>query len=167
MIHSSAIVEISDLPASTNVWAFAHIMAGAHVGHHCNICDHVFIEAGAIVGNGVTIKNNALIWKGVTIADYCFIGPGVAFTNDRTPRSPRMPRIRDLKRDESDWLQKTIVDEGASIGANATICPGITLGAYCMIAAGSVVTRDVPAYALVAGNPARYVYSVNEYGERV
>jgi UDP-2-acetamido-3-amino-2,3-dideoxy-glucuronate N-acetyltransferase len=165
-IHPSALVETDQIGAGTKIWAFAHVMKDAVVGRNCNICDHVFIESGAVVGDGVTIKNSVLIWKGVTIGDYVFIGPNVVFTNDRCPRSPRMPAIRAMNREECDWLTPTTVGEGASIGANATILPGLSIGRYAMIGAGSVVTRDVPEYALVTGNPARVVGKVDELGLR-
>ncbi len=166
-IHPKALVEIDTIGEDTKIWAFAHVMAGAEIGADCNIGDHVFIETGATVGNGVTIKNNALVWKGVHIADYVFIGPNVVFTNDRRPRSPRMPLMKEKGLSESDWLVETVVEEGASVGANATILPGIRLGKYCMVGAGSVVTKDVESYTLVAGNPARPIGKVSEFGERV
>lgn len=166
-IHPQALVETDQIGADTKIWAFAHVMAGAVVGADCNIGDHAFVETGAMVGNGVTIKNNVLIWKGVQIGDYAFIGPNVVFTNDRRPRSPRMPLMKQKGLSETDWLVETFVEEGASIGANATILPGIRLGKYCMVGAGSVVTRDVPPFALVAGNPAQVIGTVNEAGERV
>lgn len=166
-IHPTAIVETDQIGAGTKIWAFAHILPGATLGCDCNIGDHVFIETGAVVGDGVTVKNNAVIWKGVAIENYAFIGPHVVFTNDRCPRSPRMPQVRLLNREESDWLVTTRVCEGASIGANATILPGIRIGRYAMIGAGSVVTRDVSDFALVAGNPARVLGKVDETGRRL
>jgi len=166
-IHPKALVETDQIGADTKIWAFAHVMAGAAIGADCNIGDHAFIEAGATVGDGVTIKNNVLIWKGVHIADYVFIGPNVVFTNDRRPRSPRMPLMKEKGLSESDWLIGTFVEEGVSIGANVTILPGVRLGKYCMVGAGSVVTKDVAPFALVVGNPARVVGRVDEAGERV
>lgn len=142
-------------------------MAGAMIGADCNIGDHAFVETGARIGNGVTIKNNVLIWKGIHIADYAFIGPNVVFTNDRCPRSSRMPLMKQRALSEKDWLVETFVEEGASIGANATILPGVRLGRYCMVGAGSVVTKDVEPFALVVGNPARVVSQVDEAGNRV
>jgi acetyltransferase-like isoleucine patch superfamily enzyme len=142
-------------------------MDGAEIGVDCNVGDHAFIETGAKIGNGVTIKNNVLIWKGIHIADYVFIGPNVVFTNDRSPRSSRMPLMKQKALSEKDWLVETFVEEGSSIGANATILPGIRLGRYCMVGAGSVVTKDVEPFALVAGNPARVVGKVDEAGDRV
>lgn len=149
-IHPHALVESVHIGGGTMIWAFAH----------------VFIESGVRVGNGVTIKNSALIWKGAHLADYVFIGPNVVFTNDRSPRSSRMPIVKDKGLEESDWLEETHVEEGASVGANATILSGVTLGKYCMVGAGSVVTRDVEPFALVVGNPAKVVGRVNELGER-
>ena len=165
--HPNALVETDQIGEGTKIWAFAHVMAGAVIGSDCNIGDHVFVESGATIGNGVTVKNNALIWKGVQIADYAFVGPNVVFTNDRRPRSPRMPLMKQKGLSEVDWLVETFVEEGASIGANATILPGVRLGKYCMVGAGSVVTKDVPPFTLVAGNPARVVGKVDESGNRV
>ncbi len=154
-VHPLALVESDRIGRGTRIWAWAHIMPGAVIGEDCNICDHVFVETGAIVGRGVTIKNGVMIWKGVVIEDYVFIGPNAIFTNDRYPRSTRMPEIKTLHRTEADWLVPTRVKVGASIGANATIIAGVTIGEYALVAAGSVVTRDVQPYTWVAGNPAR------------
>lgn len=166
-IHPLALVESRDIGDDTKIWAFAHVMGGVRIGADCNICDHVFIESGAEIGNGVTIKNNVLIWKGVHIADYVFVGPNTVFTNDRSPRSPRMPLMKDLGYTESDWLLETWVEEGVSIGANSTILPGVRLGKYCMIGAGSVVTKDAEPFALMIGHPARTIGRVDEAGRRV
>ena len=166
-IHPKALVETDAIGEDTKIWAFAHVMAGAEIGSDCNIGDHVFIETGAMVGNGVTIKNNALIWKGVHVSDYVFIGPNVVFTNDVRPRSPRMPLMKDQNISEKDWLVESWVEEGASIGANATILPGVRLGKYCMVGAGSVVTKDVAPFTLVVGSPARPAGTVDESGRRV
>jgi UDP-2-acetamido-3-amino-2,3-dideoxy-glucuronate N-acetyltransferase len=150
-VHPAALVE-GAIGAGTRVWAFAHVMRDAVVGRDCNICDHAFIESGARVGDGVTVKNGAMIWEGVTIGDGVFVGPGVAFTNDLTPRSAR---LAGLNRSHDGWLTPTMVQEGASIGGGAVIVAGVTIGAYALVAAGAVVTRDVPPHALVKGNPAR------------
>jgi acetyltransferase-like isoleucine patch superfamily enzyme len=163
--HPLALVESVDVGAGTRIWAFAHIMPGVRIGKDCNIGDHAFLETGVRIGRGVTIKNNALIWKGIVVGDYVFIGPNVVFTNDRYPRAARFPGVKDRYADESSWLENTEVHEGAAIGANSTICCGIKLGAFCMIGAGSVVTRDVPEHALVRGNPARLAGWVNKNGK--
>jgi acetyltransferase-like isoleucine patch superfamily enzyme len=167
LIHPQALVETDQIGDDTKIWAFAHVMAGAVIGSDCNIGDHAFIETGATVGNGVTSKNNALIWKGVHIADYVYIGPNVVCTNDRSPRSARMPLMKQKNLSEKDWLAETWIEEGVSIGANATILAGITLGQYCMVGAGSVVTKDVDPYTLVVGNPARPAGKVSESSERI
>ncbi len=166
-IHPKALVETGQIGADTKIWAFAHVMADVVVGKDCNIGDHVYIESGVHIGTGVTIKNNALIWKGVHVADYVFIGPNVVFTNDLRPRSPRMPLIKKQGLEEEEWLVETFVEEGVSVGANVTIIAGVTLGKYCMIGAGSVVTKNVEPFTLVVGNPARVVGRVDELGERI
>jgi acetyltransferase-like isoleucine patch superfamily enzyme len=145
-VHEKAIVEAgATIGANTRVWAFVHILPGATLGEDCNICDSVFIENQVSIGDRVTIKSGVQVWDGVTIENDVFVGPNATFTNDRFPRSKHYP--------EKPW--QTLVQQGASIGANATILPGIQIGTHAMIAAGAVVTRDVPAYAIVAGNPAR------------
>jgi UDP-2-acetamido-3-amino-2,3-dideoxy-glucuronate N-acetyltransferase len=145
--HSSAIVETESIGAGTQVWAFVHILPGAKIGTDCNLCDHVFIENNVVVGDRVTVKSGVQLWDGVRIEDDVFIGPNVTFTNDPFPRSKRRP----------DKYAITVVQKGASIGANATILPGVTIGQNAMIGAGSVVTKDVPPNAIVSGNPARIV----------
>ncbi|QEG38984.1 N-acetyltransferase [Roseimaritima ulvae] len=168
MIHPQALVDDREaVGCETNVWAFAHIMSGARVGNHCNIGDHAFVESGAVVGNNVTIKNQVLIWEGITIEDDVFVGPGVIFTNDRYPRSPRMANARQRYADKAAWLQPTRVRRGASLGAAATICPGLELGHYCMVAAGAVVTQNVAAFSLVMGSPARQVHYVCSCGQKL
>jgi len=163
-IHPNALVETIDIGEGTRIWAFAHVMRDVSIGQNCNIGDHAFLESGVVVGNGVTIKNNAMLWKGVELADYVFVGPGVIFTNDLYPRSPRLPDAQDRYLAEKQWLMKTFVEEGVTIGANSTIICGILLGRYCTVAAGSVVTKDVPSFSLVAGNPARIIGAVNKEG---
>ena len=145
MIHEAAICESITVGMGTNVWAFAHILPGAVIGIDCNICDHVFIENDVVVGDRVTIKSGVQLWDGLRIADDVFIGPNATFTNDRFPRSKQ--RVQDFP--------ITFVESGASIGANATILPGIKIGRGAMIGAGAVVTNNVPPYAIVVGNPAR------------
>jgi acetyltransferase-like isoleucine patch superfamily enzyme len=127
-------------------------MAGARVGACCNICDHAFVESGAVIGDRVTVKNRAMIWEGVTIEDDVFVGPGVIFTNDRYPRSARDPAVP--KPAKSAWLVPTLVCRSATLGAGAVIVCGVTIGRFAMIGAGAVVTRDVPDHRLVLGNPA-------------
>lgn len=123
-------------------------MAGARIGAGCNVGDHAFVEDGVVVGDNVTIKNNVLLWNGVTVEDDVFLGPNAVFTNDLRPRSS-------IKRPVEQYLVPTHVRRGATIGANATIVCGVTIGRYAFVAAGGVVVGDVPDYALVAGNPAR------------
>jgi acetyltransferase-like isoleucine patch superfamily enzyme len=157
-IHPAAICESDDIGEGTRIWAFAHVMQGAHVGKNCNICDHAFVEEGAWIGDGVTIKNQVMVWKGVRIEDGAFISPGAIFTNDRHPRSPRIadvPEIAQRYAEEANWLSETHVGRGATIGAGAVILPGLSIGPYSMIAAGAVVTSDIAAHELVGGNPAR------------
>lgn len=161
--HPTALVESSSVGAGTRVWAFAHIMRGASIGPDCNIGDHAFIEGGVVMGRGVTVKNGVCLWDGVTVEDYAFIGPCAVFTNDLRPRSPRSP-ASEGRYMERAWLVETKVREGASIGANATIRCGVTLGRYCMVGAGSVVTKDVPAFTLVVGNPAKSQGRIDKAG---
>jgi UDP-2-acetamido-3-amino-2,3-dideoxy-glucuronate N-acetyltransferase len=146
-IHDKALCESEDVGARTRIWAFAHIMKGARLGTDCNVGDHAFIESGAVLGNHVTVKNCVLVWDKVTVEDEVFLGPNMVFTNDLRPRVA-------FKNPPEKFLP-TRVQRGASIGANATIVCGVTLGEQCFVGAGSVVTKDVPAHALVAGNPAK------------
>jgi UDP-2-acetamido-3-amino-2,3-dideoxy-glucuronate N-acetyltransferase len=156
-IHPTALVESAEIGETTNVWAMVHIMSGVRVGNGCNIGDHTFLESGAVVGNNVTIKNQVLIWEGIVIEDDVFIGPRVTFTNDRYPRSPRMPQALPRYRSKSNWLESTTVRRGCSIGAGAIICPGVELGVFAVVAAGAVVTKSVGPFSLVRGTPARSV----------
>jgi acetyltransferase-like isoleucine patch superfamily enzyme len=165
-VHPQALVETDALGAGTRVWAFAHIMRGVTIGAHCNIGDHCFIESGVTVGNGVTIKNGNMIWEGVALEDGVFVGPGVNFTNDLYPRSPRLPEASARYADKG-WLAKTLVRHGASLGAGAVIVAGITVGEYALVGAGAVVTSDVPPYTLVVGNPARPRGWVCQCGSRL
>lgn len=147
MIHDKAICETQNVGAGTRIWAFAHILPGAHIGADCNICDGVFIENDVRVGDRVTIKNGVQLWDGVEVADDVFIGPNATFTNDRFPRSKAYP----------ETYLRTVIGKRASIGANATILPGVEIGSGAMIGAGAVVTRSVPPNAIAAGNPARII----------
>ncbi len=142
--HPTALVETDDIGERTNVWAFAHVMKGAKVGSHCNIGDHAFVESGAVIGDEVTIKNSVAVWQYVTVKNRVFLGPNCSLTNDNRPRSKR------------DWTPvSTTIEEGATIGANATIVCGCHIGRYAFIGAGAVVTRPVPDHAVVLGNPGR------------
>lgn len=154
--HPQALVETEHVGRDTRIWAFVHVLPGARIGADCNICDHVFIENEVTLGDRVTVKSGVQIWDGVAIEDDVFIGPNVTFTNDPAPRSRKRP---------SEWPQLT-VRKGASIGANATLLPGITVGQYAMVGAAAVVTRSVPPHAVVVGNPARIVRYTDEAGSR-
>jgi UDP-2-acetamido-3-amino-2,3-dideoxy-glucuronate N-acetyltransferase len=147
--HPTAIVDTDEIGQRTRVWAFAHIMQGARVGSDCNIGEHAFIERGASLGDFVTVKNGVSIWERVTVEDYCFLGPHCVFTNDMNPRA--------YIKKGSEALLPTLVRAKATIGANATIVCGNTIGRFAFVGAGSVVIHDVQEYALVAGNPARQI----------
>ncbi|WP_282807257.1 acyltransferase [Hafnia alvei] len=148
MIHPLSDVQSKNIGTGTRIWQFSVVLPNAIIGDDCNICAHTLIENDVTIGNKVTIKSGVYLWDGITIEDNVFIGPCVAFTNDKKPKSKQYP---------ASFL-RTIVKKGASIGANATILPGITLGEGCMIGAGAVVTKDVPAYATVVGNAAKILY---------
>ncbi len=146
-VHEKGICESKQIGEGTRIWAFAHILPGAKIGSECNICDGVFIENDVVLGDRVTVKCGVQLWDGVRLEDDTFVGPNATFTNDRFPRSKQYP----------DSFSKTIIEKGASIGANATVLPGITVGRSAMVGAGAVVTKSVPPYAVVVGNPARIV----------
>jgi UDP-2-acetamido-3-amino-2,3-dideoxy-glucuronate N-acetyltransferase len=144
-IHPQALIDTPEIGAGTRVWAFTHVLKGARIGRDCNIGEQCYIESGAIVGDRVTVKHHTAIWDGVHIADDVFVGPSVAFTNDRRPRSR-----------QQDWvLEQTHIEQGATLGAHVTVLCGVRVGAYAFIGAGTVVTKDVPPYRLVTGRPAR------------
>ena len=147
LVHALALCESDDVGPGTRIWAFAHILAGARIGAGCNVGDHAYVEGGAVVGDAVTIKNGVLLWSGVTVEDEVFLGPGAVFTNDASPRAP-------YPKGPAGW-RTTLVRRGATVGANATVLSGLTIGCWALVGAGSVVTGDVPAHALVDGNPAR------------
>jgi UDP-2-acetamido-3-amino-2,3-dideoxy-glucuronate N-acetyltransferase len=156
-IHPDARCESVTIGDGTRIWAFAHVLAGARVGRDCNICDGVFVESEAVIGDRVTVKNGVQVWDGVQLGDDVFVGPNATFTNDPFPRS----------RQWEHEVPVTVVEEGASIGANATILPGRRIGRKAMVGAGSVVTQDVPDLAIVVGNPARIIGHVDpETGAR-
>ncbi len=145
--HPQSLCESDYVGLRTRIWAFAHVLPGARIGTDCNVCDHVFIENDVVIGDRVTIKCGVSIWDGLRIEDDVFVGPNATFTNDRFPRS---------KAFLSAYPQTTI-RRGASLGANCTVLPGLTIGMRAMVGAGSVLTRDVPPHAIVVGNPARIV----------
>jgi UDP-2-acetamido-3-amino-2,3-dideoxy-glucuronate N-acetyltransferase len=144
-LHPTADVHTRAIGDGTTIWQYCVVLAGARIGRDCNINCHVFIENDVVIGDRVTVKPGVQLWDGVRLADGVFVGPNVTFSNDPSPRSKRYPEA----------FAHTVVGEGASIGANATLLPGIEIGRYALIGAGSVVTRNVPAFALWVGNPAR------------
>jgi len=146
-IHPQGLCETTKVGAGTRVWAFAHVLPGATIGKECNICDQTFIENDVVLGDRVTIKCGVQVWDGVRLEDDVFVGPNASFTNDGFPRSKQYP----------ERFAETRVCRGASIGANATILPGLTIGRAAMIGAGAVVTRSVPPNAIVVGNPAKII----------
>lgn len=156
-IHPQALVETTAIGEGTRIWAFAHILEGASVGADCNICDHTFIEGGVTLGNRVTVKCGVYLWDGVRCENGVFLGPNATFTNDLYPRSGR----------HLDAYPVTLIREGASIGAGAVIRAGVTVGCYAMVGMGAVVTRDVPDYALVYGNPARLQHFISRAGRKL
>jgi UDP-2-acetamido-3-amino-2,3-dideoxy-glucuronate N-acetyltransferase len=157
-VHESSYVdEGAEIGKGTKVWHFCHIMTGAKIGKKCSIGQNVNIGSRAVIGDGVKIQNNVSVYDDVVIEDDVFCGPSCVFTNVTNPRA-----FIERKHE----YRKTVVKQGASIGANATIVCGVTIGEYALVGAGSVVTRDVPAYALVYGNPARVQGQVGEDGEK-
>lgn len=141
-IHPLAVVESPNVGEGTRVWAWAHVMPGARIGKRCNIGEHCYLENDVIVGDECTIKNLSTLWDGITLEDHVFIGPGVVSTNDKYPRS------------KQNWeLSRTVIHRWVTIGAGAVILCGISIGPFAMIAAGAVVTKSVPAFNLIAGNP--------------
>lgn len=142
--HKTAIVESKSIGKDSRIWAHTHILPGAKIGENANICDFCFIENDVTLGNDVTVKCGVYLWDGITVEDNVMIGPAAVFTNDLFPRS----------KNTTYNLQKTVLKKGCSIGANATIIAGVTIGEHAMVGAGSVVTKSVPDYGLVYGNPA-------------
>ena len=157
--HETAVIdEGCRIGAGTRIWHFSHIMPDCVIGERCNIGQNVVISPGVVLGNNVKIQNNVSVYTGVVCEDDVFLGPSCVFTNVLNPRSA-IPR--------KDQDRKTLVRRGATIGANATIVCGHTIGEYALIGAGAVVTKDVPPYALVVGNPSRQIGWVSEYGHRL
>lgn len=158
-VHPSAIVdEGASIGAGTKIWHFSHIMPGAVIGANCNLGQNVFVANGVVLGDQVKVQNNVSIYEGVICEDQVFIGPSVVFTNVINPRSAVSRK--------NNYLP-TPIGRGATIGANATVVCGNAIGAYAFIGAGAVVTKEVPPYALVVGNPARQIGWMSEYGERL
>lgn len=158
-IHERGACESTSVGDGTRIWANAHVQEGATIGTDCNIGETCFVERGAVLGNGCVVKNGVSIWDGVELEDGVFVGPNAVFTNDLVPRTKLI---------RPDYqLVKTRVEYGASIGANVTIVCGVTLGRFSMIGAGAVVTKDVPLYALVVGNPAKIIGWVSKSGTRL
>lgn len=157
-IHSTAnVARNSNIGPGTKVWVNVQIREQSTIGSHCILSKDVYIDAEVSIGDRCKVQNSVSVYRGVTLADDVFVGPNASFTNDRVPRAFN-----------DQWeIVPTLVERGASIGANATVICGITLGEYCIVAAGSVVTRDVEPYALVAGNPARFLYYVDRLGNKV
>lgn len=157
-VHDSAYLsDTARIGQGTKVWINVQIREDVVIGEHCIISKDVYVDHGVRIGNRCKIQNSVSIYHGVEIADDVFVGPNVSFTNDKVPRAFN-----------SDWkITRTMVENGASLGANATIVCGVTIGEFAMVAAGSVVTRDVAPFTLVAGNPARSIATIDKSGNRV
>ena len=153
-VHERALVETDQVGPGTRIWAFAHVMPGARIGADCNVCDHTYIEGDVVVGDRVTIKSGVYLWDGIRVENDVFLGPQATFTNDRFPRSK-----------QHFECPITTICCGASIGAGAIILPGVTVGERAMVGAGSVVTKDVPDFAVVVGNPARVIRTLDPAAE--
>ena len=165
-IHPTALVETNIIGEDTKIWAFTHIMKNVPIGANCNIGDNCFIETGAVVGNNVTIKNGNMLFEGITLEDGVFVGPHVFFTNDRFPRSARLPEAS-MRYTDHNWFAPTTIKYGATLGAASVVLPGITIGEFAMVGAGTIVTKNVTAHALVIGNPSRCVGWVCECGTKL
>lgn len=151
-IHPLSDVQSNKVGAGTKIWQFSVVLKNAKIGSECNICAHTLVENDVTIGDRVTVKSGVYIWDGTTIEDDVFIGPCVSFTNDKMPRSKVYP----------EQFSRIYLKRNSSIGANATLLPGITIGAYAMVGAGAVVTKDVPDYAVVVGNPAKVIRYVEK-----
>lgn len=159
--HESAYVDENvEIGEGTKIWHFSHVQSGARIGENCVLGQNVNVGSNVVIGNFVKIQNNVSVYEGVMLEDYVFCGPSMVFTNIVDPRS-KYPQA------DSKYYLKTLVKEGASLGANSTILCGHTIGRFAFIGAGAVVTKDVPDYALVVGNPARHVGWLSEAGQRL
>ena len=156
-IHPLSDVQSSSIGLGTRLWQFVVVLPGAQIGQDCNICSHCLIENDVVIGDRVTVKSGVQLWDGLRLSDDVFIGPNVTFTNDKHPKS----------QNTSFKLVKIWIEAGASIGGGATLLPGVRIGAGAMVGAGAVVNKDVPAYALVVGVPARQIGWVSQYGEQL
>jgi UDP-2-acetamido-3-amino-2,3-dideoxy-glucuronate N-acetyltransferase len=146
-IHPLADVQTAQIGKGTVIWQFCVVLKNARIGRNCNVNAQVFIESDVVIGNNVTIKPGVQVWDGITLEDDVFVSPNATFTNDFIPRSKQYPEA----------YPKTLVKQGASLGANCTILPGLTIGRYALVGAGAVVTKNVPDFGLVVGNPARHI----------
>jgi UDP-2-acetamido-3-amino-2,3-dideoxy-glucuronate N-acetyltransferase len=157
MIHPLADVKSRRIGTDTNIWQYAVVLSEAQIGKNCNINCHTFIENKVIIGDNVTVKSGVYLWDGITVEDDVFIGPNVTFTNDKFPRSKQYPEEYD----------NIYIEKGASVGAGAIILGGVRIGRYALIAAGAIVTKNVPEHALVKGSPARVCHYVDEFGNKL
>lgn len=155
-IHSTSQVDTIDIGEGTKIWQFSVILKGSRIGKNCNINFSCFIEQGVILGDNVTIKSGIYLWEGIECEDDVFLGPNVVFTNDIYPRSKNYKEPI-----------KTLIKQGSSIGANSTILAGVVVGKYAMTGIGSVITRDIPDYALCFGNPAKFKCWIDEFGNKL
>lgn len=157
--HKTACIdEGAQIGEGTKIWHFSHVMPKAKIGKNCSLGQNVFVANNVVIGDGCKIQNNVSLYEGVILEDYVFCGPSMVFTNVKTPRC-------EFPRNTSDDYQTTVIKRGASIGANATIVCGITLNEYAFVAAGAVVTKDIPAYGMVAGVPANLIGWMSAYGD--
>ena len=159
--HKTAVIDDKVIIGkNTKIWHFSHIQSNSKIGENCSLGQNVNISKNVVIGNNVKIQNNVSVYEGVELEDYVFCGPSMVFTNIKNPRS-------EFPQNKSSLFHKTLVKKSASIGANATILCGITLGRYSLIGAGTVVLKNVPDFALVVGNPGKIIGWVNENGDRI